>query len=320
MSDFWQPTATLANLQLRASIFAKIRAFFAERGVLEVETPLLCHSTATDLYIDSFTTCYQFDNRTYYLQTSPEFAMKRLLANGSGAIYQLSKAFRHEPNGHLHNPEFTMLEWYRPGFNHHDLMDEMDDLLHLVLKTPSAIRFSYAELFKHYLSLDPHGSDLTTLQNCAIQHHLDGLTDLQALNRDDWLNLLMTHYIEPRLSHERPIFIYDYPTSQAALARIRAEQPPVAERFEVYFRSIELANGYHELSDATEQQERFKRDIQMRQQRGYPTLPVDEKLLAALRQGFPDCAGVALGIDRLIQLVANAPSIADVISFAWERV
>jgi lysyl-tRNA synthetase class 2 len=320
MMSAWQPTATLARLQLRAAILAKIRAFFAERGVLEVETPLLCPSTATDLFIESFTTQYQWDDRTYYLQTSPEFPMKRLLASGSGAIYQLGKAFRHEPRGHLHNPEFTMLEWYRPGFDHHNLMDEMDDLLQGVLNTPPATRLSYAELFKHYLSLNPHTSDLTELQNCAIHHNLEGLMELQTLDRDDWLNLLLTHFIEPRLGHECPVFIYDYPASQAALARIRAEQPPVAERFEVYFRGVELANGYHELSDATEQQQRFERDIQLRQKRGYPTPPVDKKLLAALRQGFPNCAGVALGIDRLIQLAANASSLAEVISFAWESV
>jgi lysyl-tRNA synthetase class 2 len=319
MTDFWQPSATLVHLQLRAAILAKIRHFFAERGVLEVETPILCHSTATDVFIESFATQYQLDGRTYYLQTSPEFPMKRLLASGSGAIYQIAKVFRHEPYGHLHNPEFTLLEWYRPDFNHHDLMEETDDLLQRVLTTAPATRITYEELFKHYLGIDPHSSDMPALKKCALQHNLDGLTQLEGLDRDDWLNLLLTHFIEPHLGQEQPVFIYDYPASQAALARIRQEQLPVAERFEVYFRGVELANGYHELTDATEQRQRMMSDLQTRQQRNNPVVPIDEKLLAALKH-IPDCAGVALGIDRLVQLAANSPTIASVMSFAWERV
>lgn len=324
--NHWQPTASFTNLKLRAKIMTQLRAFFAARNILEVETPLLSHATVTDLHLQSFKTHYQqpgvTPDETLYLQTSPEFAMKRLLAAGSGPIYQICKAFRNNGElGRFHNPEFTMLEWYRPDFDHHDLMNEVDELLNTVLNSESAERASYGELFARYLNLNPHTATLEELKKCTqeiipenagIQENCD--------DRNDYLHLLMSHIIEPRLGqNNKPTFVYDFPTTQAALAKIRPGNPPVAERFEVYIQGVELANGFHELTNADEQRRRFINDLQQRQQLNYPAVPIDENLLAALQQGLPSCAGIAVGIDRLIMLAAQAECLADVISFSLER-
>lgn len=310
----WQPTASQQNLHLRAAVLHKIREFFRERHVLEVETPLLCATTATDPYIDSF----YLEKTNKYLQTSPEFAMKRLLAAGSGAIYQICKAFRNDEVGRYHNPEFSMLEWYRPGFNHRDLMVEMDEFLQFILATKPAEKCSYKEVFLKYLGVNPHRASLAELKEVASLYHLD-FSIMTGLERDDWLHLLFTHCIEPKIGFMQPLFIYDYPASQAALAQIRNEDPPVAERFEVYFQGIELANGYHELGDASEQRQRFIHDIAKRQAQNRSIVPIDENLLAALDHHFPACAGVALGIDRLVMLASNAKSIHEVLTFYWEN-
>lgn len=315
----WQPSASLTNLRLRAQILQKIRDFFAARKVLEVETPLLCHTSVTDPFIESIPALVHSQSKEirYYLQTSPEYAMKRLLAAGSGAIYQITKAFRQDESGRLHNPEFTMLEWYRPGFNHHQLMDEMDDLLNFILKTSSAQRKTYAELFLDFLELDPHHTTINELKSCGKQHDLALGSEVD--DRDTWLHLLMTHCIEPKLNPNQVYFIYDFPASQAALAKIQPGPPAVASRFEVYFQGIELANGFHELQDAKEQRERFEENLILRNELGLSTLPIDELFLAALEHGFPDCAGVALGIDRLVMLALGARSLAEVISFDFNR-
>jgi lysyl-tRNA synthetase class 2 len=317
----WQPNASLETLQKRASIIAKIRHFFAERNVLEVETPVLCHSTITDPHVVGIPAIFKAIGSTqekiFYLQTSPEYAMKRLLAAGAGPIYQINKAFRQGEIGKIHNPEFSILEWYRPGFDHHLLMDEMDELLCLVLQTASAERVSYADLFMKHLGINPHFADATALVSIAKQKNLSfsgTLTD-----RDAWLNLLWTHYIEPQVGLERPIFLYDFPASQAALAKVRAGDPPLASRFEVYFKGVELANGFHELQDAHEQAKRFEKDLAYRRQNQLPQFSVDQHFLAALEHGFPDCAGVALGIDRLIMLALGCKSVAEVLSFAFDR-
>jgi lysyl-tRNA synthetase class 2 len=310
----WRPSAPLENLTKRAHIFKQIRDFFLQRHVLEMETPLLANSTATDAPIASFMT-----TSGQYLQTSPEFFMKRLLAAGSGAIYQLGKAFRAGEQGHKHNSEFTLLEWYRPGFDHHALMHEVDELLQTILHTLPGKKLSYAETFQTYLQLDPHRCSLQELQHCAARNNLT--IAHAAIERDDWLDLLLTHLIEPQLGINQPLFIYDYPASQAALARIRKENDiAVGERFEVYVKGIELANGYHELLDANEQRQRFIADNDERKTLGYPQIRIDEYFLEALKHGMPACAGVALGVDRLVMLALNAASIADVISFDWPRV
>lgn len=318
----WQPTTSMALLGLRARLLAQIRQFFAARGVLEVETPLLAHATVTDPHLHSFQTRYVLDNpqqqQTLYLQTSPEFAMKRLLAAGSGPIYQISKAFRNQgESGRYHNPEFSLLEWYRPGFNHQHLMDEVEGLLKTLLDCGSAQRIRYAEIFQRYLSIDPHQATLEDLQQIISYHEL-GTENLNLTQRSDYLNFLMAHIIEPQLPKQL-LFIYDFPVSLAALAKISDGDPAVAERFEVYINGIELANGFHELSDADEQRQRFINDLNQRVSRTYPLVPIDEQLLAALTHGLPDCAGVALGLDRLLMQLAKANHISDVISFPVQR-
>lgn len=320
----WQPTADFATLRRRAAILQSVREFFTTRGVLEVETPLLSHTTVTDPHLHSFATQYQHADHaksdTLYLQTSPEFAMKRLLAADSGPLFQICKAFRnHGESGRYHNPEFTLLEWYRPGFNHHDLMDEMDDLLQAILSTAPAKRISYAELFMQAIAIDPHHASAAQLKTRAQELGLSAITSIQTDNRDTWLQLIMSHYIEPQFPASQVTFIYDFPVTQAALAQIRAGDPAVAERFEVYVGAIELANGFHELCDRVEQQQRFTNDLHQRRALGYTDVPIDHNLLDALQSGLPNCAGVALGIDRLIMLATEKNSIADVISFPVAR-
>lgn len=313
----WQPTATLETLHARAKIMATIRRFFAERGVLEVETPLLSHATVTDPYVIGIPAVAKFDSqeKTVYLQTSPEYAMKRLLAAGSGSIYQISKAFRQGDLGKFHNPEFSMLEWYRVGFDHHALMDEMDELLQEVLNTPPAERVSCAELYEKYVGVNPHLDSVDELVAC-VKQKIDFSGELS--DRNACLDLLFTHCIEPHIGFESPLFLYDFPVSQAALAKIRCENPPVASRFEVYFKGIELANGFHELQDASEQRKRFEKDLAYRADHGMAQVSFDENFLAALERGIPDCAGVALGVDRLVMLALKCDAILDVLSFGFE--
>jgi lysyl-tRNA synthetase class 2 len=318
ISENWRPTTTLSQWRARSKIISQIRDFFAERDVLEVDTPLLCRTTATDPHLDSL--AVPFKNGTIgFLQTSPEFPMKRLLASGFESIYSMAKVFRADESGRYHNLEFTMLEWYRLGFNHHQLMDEMDAFLQSILKTNAAIRLSYRDIFLEKLSLDPFHTSITELKNATKKAALN--VDDLGENIDTWLQLLMSHIIEPQLGNEQPHFIYDFPPSQAALAKIRQEGNYfVGERFEVYYRGIELANGYHELTDANEQRQRFESDNQKRKAINLPELPIDENLLSALHQGIPDCAGVALGVDRLVMLALNAQHINEVITFPFERV
>lgn len=320
--NFWQPTTSLKALQARAALLDLIRGFFKSRQVLEVETPLLCKTAATDPYIQAIQAQISYSSahqEKFYLQTSPEFAMKRLLASGSGPIFQLCKAFRNDEVGRFHNPEFTILEWYRPLFDHHQLMDEMDALLSLVLNVPRSERISYQDLFMRHFNFNPHTIPLKDLQACVSQAAIQMTTDDAIMTRDDWLNILMTHCIEPHLGFDAPCMIFDYPQSQAALAKIRQEEIPVAERFEVYVRGVELANGYHELTDAKLQLERFQQDLHHRTQSGLSSMPLDLCLLEALKVGLPDCAGVALGFDRLLMLQMNVQNLREVISFTIDR-
>lgn len=315
----WQPSAPLNNLKIRAKIIKQIRDFFFAKNILEVETPLLCHTSVTDPYIQSIPAFFQAHPQEneikYYLQTSPEYAMKRLLAAQSGPIFQITKAFRQGEVGRFHNPEFTMLEWYRPGFDHHHLMDEMDELLQLILKKNPAERKTYAELFQSFFKINPHEAQVEQLKNIADDFNLQVEGDIQ--DKDTWLNLLMSYQIEPQLGQDKPCFVYDFPASQAALAKII---DGVAARFEVYVNGIELANGFYELQDAKEQRKRFENNLLERKKLGLPDLRIDENFLAALESGLPNCAGVALGIDRLIMIAADATRIGDVISFDFKRV
>ena len=319
MTD-WQPGASTQTLKLRARLLATIRDFFAERDVMEVETPLLATHTVTDVNLESFPVNVQSSGSkpesTRYLQTSPEYAMKRLLAAGSGPIYQICKAFRQEEKSRMHNPEFTLLEWYRPGFSMHELMDEVADLMNVVLGEKDIPRLSYAEVFMRFLQIDPHSIDEETLQKLTREHINLGDTQLDAT---DCLQLLMNHCIEPELPGF--CFIYDYPVAQAALAEVEYNEDgqQVARRFELYGGGMELANAYQELTDAATQRQRFEKDQEMRASRALPINPVDEKLLAALEHGLPPCSGIALGIDRLVMLAADAKTIHSVIAFDHER-
>lgn len=316
----WQPATSPALLQARAHLNRTIRAFFEARGVCEVETPLLSHAIGTDPNLHPVTAAYQAHPRaalgTLYLQTSPEFAMKRLLAAGSGAIYQLCKAVRNGEQGVKHNPEFTLLEWYRPGFSLVQLMDEVEALVATVLGPLACERITYRELFQRQLGIDPHTAALADL-TALTQRHVD--LHKPELHRGTLLELLYSQVIEPAL--QEPVFIHAYPASQAALSRVvtDAQGQQVALRFELVMRGMEIANGYDELSDAAEQERRFAADQALRRQRALPENPIDRRLLAALRAGLPACAGVALGVDRLLMLQSGARTIDEVLSFPHDR-
>lgn len=326
-ADAWLPAADLATLRVRADLLARIRAFFAARQVLEVETPALSTAGITDPHLASFATPYSGPGarcgQTLYLHTSPEFPMKRLLAAGSGCIYQVARVFRNGEAGRRHNPEFTLLEWYRLGFDHHRLMDEVAELAtvllgdRLMLAPPE--RLSYQQAFERHLGVNPHRTSVAELAACARRCGFSIPPGMPEEAVDPWLDLLLTHGIEGHLGQGHLCFLYDYPASQAALARLRPGDPPVGERFELYLHGIELANGFHELGDALEQRRRFATENAARQAEGLARMPVDEHLLAALAAGLPECAGVALGVDRLVMLAAGKASLAEVLAFPFER-
>ncbi len=314
----WRPGADSGCLRARAELLAQVRAFFAGRQVLEVETPLLCRAGVTDPAIEALRVEHGSSIASpRYLQTSPEYAMKRLLAAGSGPIFQVSRAFRDGEAGSRHNPEFTLLEWYRPGFDHHRLMAETAELVCSCLGSREQSIRSYRELFRGQLGIDPFTASLEKLEALARQHlDVGGMTG----DRDLWLDLLMSHLIEPQLPNPGLMFVYDFPASQAALARIAEEDGfQVGQRFELYVDGLELANGYCELTDAAEQRARFERDNARRREYGLPEHPLDEALLAALEHGLPACSGVALGLDRLLMLATGATDIREVLAFDWER-
>lgn len=318
----WQPSASIAKLQQRALLLASIRQFFAERQVLEVETPAISHATVTDVHLHTFQTDFigpgYADGSHLYLMTSPEFHMKRLLAAGSGCIYQIGKAFRNEENGRYHNPEFTMLEWYRVGFDHHDLMAEMDALLQQVLQCEAAEKMTYQNAFLQVLGVCPLEASMQQLKVVANELGLSDIAEPEE-DRDTLLQLLFSVGVENKIGLHVPAIVYDFPASQAALARINKQDPRVADRFEVYFKGIELANGFHELDDAKEQLARFEADNQKRVEMGLSPQPIDHHLIAALEAGLPACAGVALGIDRLIMLALNCDHIDDVTAFPFPK-
>jgi lysyl-tRNA synthetase class 2 len=323
----WQPSAGIAALRLRAELFATIRDFFAARGVLEVETPVLSMAGNTEPNIASF--ALEFSGRTdgaprtRWLRTSPEHALKRLLAAGVGDCYELGRVFRDGEAGGRHNPEFTMLEWYRVGWDHRRLAGETVELvqaaLRLVEGRAHATTTTFRELYLRQLQLDPFTASEAELR-AALG---DVAIDPAGLGRDDWLDLLMTHRIQPMFPVDQLLVMHDWPASQCALARIREGDAnggfPVAERFELYLGPLELANGYHELLDAAEQGARFDNDRARRAARGNVLPPRDERLLSALAHGLPSCAGVALGIDRLLMAMLGTDRIADVLAFDFAR-
>jgi lysyl-tRNA synthetase class 2 len=314
----WQPTTDIRMLEARASLYREIRAFFAGRQVLEVETPLLASAIGTDPALDPVLSQLSSHGSVSncFLQTSPEFPMKRLLAAGSGPIWQLCKAFRNGEAGSRHNPEFTILEWYRPGFSLAELMTEFDALLAALLGFSPAERVTYSMLFERHLDIDPLKASLAELKSRAKTAFE---TSFDSDNPDHWLDLLFSHCIEPNL--DKPVFIHDYPPSQAALATLTedAQGRTVAQRFELVAGGMELANGYFELTDAHAQRKRFGKDLARRKAEGLPQYAIDENLLAALAHGMPACAGVAVGVDRLLMLKQGVSDIRDVIAFPVDR-
>jgi lysyl-tRNA synthetase class 2 len=312
----WRPSASLEALKRRAGMLSSARDFFAQRGVLEVETPILSAGAVSDPQLESLATRIAGLAGEFYLQTSPEYAMKRLLAAGSGDIYQICKVFRDAERGRWHNPEFSMIEWYRLGFDDAALMDEVEALVAKLLRPQrqleSAERLSYSAALERYAGVDAHQSSEAQLTAAAQAH---GIVCDAHLDRDAKLDLLMALIVGPQLGLGRPCFICDYPASQAALARVKPGLPAVAARFELYLDGVELANGFHELQDAAEQRRRFNNDQKLRGERGLPQRPLDERLLTALEAGLPECAGVALGFDRLVALALRADALADAIAF-----
>jgi lysyl-tRNA synthetase class 2 len=310
-------------MRLRARLYALFRQFFSARDVLEVETPILSAAGNTDPNIASFRTRFSghaaAGSRERWLRTSPEFPLKRLLAAGVGDCYELGRVFRDGEAGRSHNPEFTMLEWYRVGWDHRHLMREASELvgaaLALVGRAVGVRETTYRALFRDALGIDP----MLDAESALRAPLADIAIDATDLRRDDWLDLLLTHRIQPSIARDELLLVHDYPASQCALAKIRVDDPPVAERFELYLGPIELANGYHELTDAAEQRARFERDHALRNQRGDPLPPLDERLLAALESGLPDCAGVALGVDRLLSAMLDADTIAATLGFPFDR-
>lgn len=313
----WQPTASLATLEVRAAMLRATREYFAATRALEVETPTLSAAAVTDVHLASVAA--RANGQTRWLHTSPEYAMKRLLAAGSGDIWQLCRVYRDGESGRWHNPEFTLLEWYRVGIDHHALMADVERLIAAVLPpgrvAERAERLTYREAVQLHAGVDAFADPTPVLVARLESAGIHVPRDLHA-DRDGCLDLIMATLVGPRLGHDRLCFVYDYPASQASLARIHGE---VAARFEAYLDGLELANGYHELADAAEQRRRFERDLEERAARGLPAVPIDERLLGALEHGLPECSGVALGFDRLVMCATGARHIDEVLAFPFER-
>ena len=319
----WQPTATRERLAQRARLLSTAREFLNRRGLLEVETPLAVIAAVTDVHLASAEVRFGHDETPRYLHTSPEYAMKRLLAAGSGDIWQLCKVFRADERSAVHNPEFTMLEWYRVGFDMPALIDEVAELVQALLEVSCAParapqRLTYREAFLEHVGVDPLAADRPALEAAAAPAAVSEAT-LRSLNRDELLDLLMAVRVGPQLGRGTLTFVTHYPASQAALARLDPADPRVAHRFELYADGVELANGFHELADSAEQRRRFEADQRERQRRGLVAPALDERLLAALSRGLPDCAGVALGFDRVAMLATGAAHIDEILSFPYDR-
>ncbi|TYC57922.1 EF-P lysine aminoacylase GenX [Marinobacter sp. BW6] len=315
----WQPSAAQAALKSRAQQLAFVRGFFAQRGVLEVETPVLGRCGVTDVNLDGIHAQVSAGSRTGgWLQTSPEYHMKRLLATGCGSIYQVSRVFRNGEQGRRHNPEFSMLEWYRVGFDDVALMEEVSDLVCGWLGCQRPVIIQYRDALERWAGIDPFSAtDRELMRRCEQWLDTEQLADL---GRDGCLDLLMSFAVEPNLGLDRPVFITGYPASQASLARIsRSDGYEAAHRFELYIDGLELCNGYWELTDPKEQRLRFEADNELRRRSGKPEMAVDEAFLNALDQGLPGCAGVALGLDRLLMLKLGVQDIGEVLAFPFER-
>jgi len=312
----WRPAASRQAVEARAQLMVTIRRFFQQRNVLEVETPILSAAGNSDPNIENMSTS---SSRRRFLRTSPEYPMKRLLAAGYGDIYELGRVFRAGESGRYHNPEFTLLEWYRPGWDYLKLADEVIELVRACGEGQFDLwpvhRITYRELFRNEIGLDPWTCTESDLASCASERGIVAIS----LDHQEWLDLLLAEVIQPALPGEAITVLHDFPAQQAALARIRHDDPPVAERFEIYLGQMELANGYQELTDAAEQLQRFQRESRLAVTRGEETKPLDMNLIAAIRHGLPECAGVALGVDRLLMTCLKLDRIDAVLNFPAER-
>lgn len=326
----WMPACDVEHLRLRAEVLSKIRVFFEQRSVLEVETPLLCHATGTDPQLDFFSSYYHgmpnetgMKDKEMYLQTSPEFAMKRLLAAGSGSIFQICKAFRNGESGRFHNPEFTILEWYRLGFSLDQLMDEVAELLIQLLKkqcnTASVHRFSYRELFEQVTGLNPLVFCQKSYADYALKNAISDAISICENDHAMWLDLIFSFKVQPVLADQKIAMVYGYPAVQASLARINQENRLIADRFEVFIGGVEIGNGFFELSDAKEQERRFDQEISSRRVNGLPAVKKDKRFLEALQSGLPECSGIALGLDRLLMILANVETLNEVMAFPFDH-
>lgn len=325
MTEQWKPACEIETLQLRAQMLASIRSFFLQRSVLEVETPLLCHATGTDPQLDFFSSYYHCspENREMFLQTSPEFAMKRLIAAGSGSIYQVCKAFRNSEFGRLHNPEFSILEWYRMDFSLEQLMDEVAELIMTVIPghcLPDSVKkMSYVSLFKQLTDLDPLVFCRERYTQYAVEN---GIPDAATLCADDhsmWLDFIFSYKAQPALADFAVCMVYGYPAIQSSLARLNPDNPRCADRFEVFVNGVEIGNGFFELSDVYEQENRFDQENNSRIKRDQLPVQKDQLFLDAIRSGLPDCSGIALGLDRLLMIATNKNSLNDVLAFPFDR-
>ena len=314
-NNSWQPTATLEVIKKRAVLLQQIRKFMSNRGIIEVDTPVLSHYGISDPYIQSMTTVNASEkNAQLYLHTSPEFCMKRLLAAGSGPIYQVAHVFRNEESGKRHNAEFTMLEWYRTGFNYHQLMDEVGELLNDIgLETPDMM--TYAQSFLQTIQLDPHTVDTKQLQKITRRHGWE--TDSE--DRHALLDFIFSEVVLKKLNFKKPLIIYDYPECMAVLATLKQGNPQVSERFELFIDCMEIASGFNELINADEQSARFEADLDTRRNRNLPEPSMDKYFLAALDSGLPESAGVAVGIDRLLMVLSGKDDIKEVCTFTLEN-
>jgi lysyl-tRNA synthetase class 2 len=319
----WQTKMNWEVAKKRGIILNQIRAFFEYKNVIEVETPSLSVGTVTDPFLEAFSAKYNYSKCTnineyqrLYLQTSPEFHMKRLLASGFGSIYQICKAFRHEDSGRYHNPEFTILEWYRLDFDQHDLIKEVDELLTSVLNCSQSEKISYQELFIKFVSVDPLTASFTELYNVIKLYNKADDWLYNSNDSDLLLQFIFSEIIEVNIGKISPCFVYNFPIAQASLAKQCTEDVRVAQRFECYFKGIELANGFNELTDVNTQVERFKQDNRKRQRLGLTIKEIDKNFVGALQYGLPQCAGVALGIDRLMMIALDKSAIDQIISFS----
>ncbi len=319
------PSADWPTLKRRAALLNGLRDFFHKRGFVEVETPALSADVAVDRHLDAFSSILADDprrpqeGRRLWLQTSPEFHMKRLLAAGADAIFQVAKAFRNGERGPLHNPEFTLVEWYRRGDDMRAAMALLADLAQQMLATGPATLVSYRQAFQRHASVDPFQASIAELRQAAASRGVSIPRGFETADHDAWLDLLLVELVQPNLGLSAPAIVYDFPSSQAALSRVRPGDPPVAERFELFVRGVELANGYHELLDADELRRRIAEANRQREADGKPALPESNRLLEAMDHGLPACAGVALGFDRLAMLAFEASSLDAVMAFPIDR-